>query len=253
MSTHQSITITKEEPVDEAMQKAIAEQNAPEAVDTPAPDGRPGWLPEKFKSPEDLAKAYSELEKRFSTPSEKPTTAIPKADAGPQGNLTLDGFAKEYEETGQLSPESIQKLTSMGIPENVVNNYLEGISAISEKQTQQIYSLVGGEEQYGGMMEWASENLDEAEIDSFNQIMESGTQGARQMAVKGLQARYVQINGQPAKLVQGDTIGPSGGTFRSVAEVTSAMRDPRYAKDPAYRRDVENRLKNSNIMNINSR
>jgi len=28
---------------------------------------RPGWLPEKFKSPEDLAKSYTELEKKIST------------------------------------------------------------------------------------------------------------------------------------------------------------------------------------------
>jgi hypothetical protein len=31
------------------------------------PNLRPEWLPEKFKSPEDLAKSYSELEKRIST------------------------------------------------------------------------------------------------------------------------------------------------------------------------------------------
>jgi hypothetical protein len=251
MSNHQSITITKEVPPDTAMEQAMQEAaNAP--VDAPAPEDRPSWLPEKFKSPEDLAKAYSELEKRFSTPTEKPKT-IPQNENAASTGLNLDEYAKEYEETGALSEESIAKLSSSGIPEPIIRNYLEGIGALSERQSQQIYGIVGGEEQYNSMLEWASETLDEGEIDAFNSIMEQGNNAAMQMAVRGLQARYVQTVGQPSKLIKGETTGPSGGAFRSVAEVTEAMRDPRYKKDPAYRRDVENRLKNSNVMNINSR
>ena len=103
------------------------------------------------------------------------------------------------------------------------------------------------------MLEWASESLEENEIEAFNSIMEQGNPAAMQMAVRGLQARFSQSSGSPAKLIQGDTIGPSGGAFRSVAELTAAMKDPRYHKDPAYRRDVENRLKNSNILTTTSR
>ena len=39
-----------------------AEDTAPKTADT-----RPEWLPEKFKTPEDLAKSYSELEKKMTT------------------------------------------------------------------------------------------------------------------------------------------------------------------------------------------
>jgi hypothetical protein len=252
MSNHQSITVTKEAPPDLAMEKAIQEQQSQAEAPPPAPAvERPGWLPEKFKSPEDLAKAYSELEKRFS--GEKPAGASIEQSASPQGALNLDSYAKEYEDNGSLSEESIQKLVSQGIPESVVRNYLDGVGALSERQTQQIYGLVGGEAQYSSMMEWASDNLDETEIDAFNEIMENGNPSAMQMAVKGLQARYAQTAGQPSKLIQGEVSGPSGGAFRSVAEVSSAMKDPRYQKDPAYRRDVENRLKNSNIFGMNYR
>lgn len=250
MSNHQSITITKEAPVDEAMQKAITEQEAPEVVDTPAPEERPNWLPEKFKSPADLAKAYSELEKRFSTPAEKPK-AEPQADAGTQGGLNIEAYSKEYAENGELSQESISKLVASGIPEPVIRNYLDGVSALSDRQTQQIYGLAGGEQKYNAMLEWASESLEESEIEAFNEIMEQGNQSAMQMAVRGLNARFSQSTPSPSKLIQGDTAGPSGGAFRSIAELTNAMKDPRYQKDPAYRRDIENRLKTSSILNTN--
>lgn len=251
MSNHQSITITKEAPPDTAMEQAMQEA-ASQPVDTPAPEERPGWLPEKFKSAEDLAKAYSELEKRFSTPAEKPK-ATPQADAGTQAGLNLEAYSKEYAETGALSEESISKLAASGIPEPIIRNYLEGIGALADRQSQQIYGLVGGETQYNSMLEWASENLEEGEIEAFNSIMEQGNSASMQMAVRGLQARYTQTVGQPSKLIQGETTGPSGGAFRSIAEVTAAMRDPRYATDPAYRKEVENRLQNSNVMSINSR
>lgn len=234
------------------MEKAMMEVNQ-EPVDDgiQQSDQRPGWLPEKFKSPEDLAKAYSELEKRFSTPAEKPKT-IPQAEAAPQGTLNFDEFSKEYSENGTLSEESIAKLSANGIPENVVRNYLDGLNAITERQTQQIYSIAGGEDKYNSMLEWASESLEENEIEAFNNIMEQGNPAAMQMAVRGLQARFSQSSGSPSKLIQGDTSGFAAG-FRSLAELTAAMRDPRYDKDPAYRKDVESRLKTSNIMNINSR
>ena len=248
MST--KVTFTPEQPVDEAMAKAVAEAQA--AENAPAPVERPQWLPEKFKSPEDLAKAYSELEKRFSTPADKPK-AVEQSDAGTPGALNFDSYAEEYASTGDLSEDSIQKIVAQGIPENLVRNYVNGVKALGDVQTQQIFSMAGGEAQYNSMLEWASENLEEGEIDAFNEIMDGGSTASMQMAVRGLQARYVQMNGQPAKLIQGEVTGPSGGVFRSVAEVVAAMKDPKYHKDPAYRRDIENRLKNSDVFGIANR
>lgn len=241
MSTQ--VTVTPEQPVDVNMEKAIAEAKAAAPVEeTPQ---RPEWLPEKFKDPSELAKAYSELEKKFSAP-EKPK------EATSQG-LDFSAYTQEFAEKGELSQDSVQKLVASGIPENLIANYVEGIKALGEVQTQKVYGLAGGEAQYQTMMDWASENLEESEIDAYNRIMEAGDYSSIQIAVKGLQARFTQVNGQPAKLIQGEVSGPSGGIFRSVAEVTAAMKDPRYSKDPAYRRDVENRLKNSNILGVTSR
>jgi hypothetical protein len=45
-------------------------------------DVRPNWLPEKFKSAEDMAKAYSELEKKQSTETtDEPNMQQMRADA----------------------------------------------------------------------------------------------------------------------------------------------------------------------------
>jgi len=76
METTNSVTInttegtqpTPEQMVEDAHRADLERQQ--KAQD----EGRPDWLPEKFSSPEDMAKAYSELEKKQS----KETTEKPK-------------------------------------------------------------------------------------------------------------------------------------------------------------------------------
>ena len=53
---------TEIEPVDEKVETPEVQQEEPQAEET---QERPEWLPEKFKSAEDMANAYAELEKRM--------------------------------------------------------------------------------------------------------------------------------------------------------------------------------------------
>jgi hypothetical protein len=54
--------------------------------------------------------------------------------------------------------------------------------------------------------------------------------------------------GKQPKLIGGTQSETTSSAFRSVAELTSAMADPRYKNDSAYRKDVERKLANSNVL-----
>jgi hypothetical protein len=244
MSTHQQVTIVRDTAETNGETDALAE--AIKQAENPQPEAttpdRPEWLPEKFKAPEEMAQAYSELEKRLGQ------------GAGNFSVEALEPFSKEFYENGDLSEESIQKVVSLGLPEQVVRAYVDGQKAVLESQTNAIMQTVGGEQQYQSMIEWASENIDETEIDAFNSIMESGNMPSIKMAVEGLRARYEKAAGSSTgKLIQGEATGPAGGAFRSIAEIVAAMKDPRYARDPAYRKDVESRVALSNALGVNAR
>lgn len=243
MSTHQQVTIVRDtaesnKEVD-ALAQAQAEAAAPPEQEPQA--DRPQWLPEKFKQPEELASAYMELEKRLSSGST------------PFNVEALEPFSKEFHENGDISEESVQKIVAMGLPEPVVRAYVDGQKAMMESQTNSVMQAVGGEAQYQAMTEWASNNIPEAEIDAFNSIIESGNIPSIKMAVEGLKARYEKSTGTQGRLIQGEVSGPSGGAFRSIAEIVEAMKDPRYARDPAYRKDVESRVALSNALGVNAR
>ena len=47
--------------LEQAQEQPTADTSVAKASDEVQEEQRPGWLPEKFKSPEDLAKSYGEL------------------------------------------------------------------------------------------------------------------------------------------------------------------------------------------------
>lgn len=209
------------------------------------PQDRPQWLPPKFQSPEDLAQAYTELEARFTQVNQQNF-----GDKVAQANISEDemrSFSSEFMQLGTLSEKSFKDLEARGIPRYVVESYIEGQKAVADSQVAGIYNAVGGQQQYEAMIGWAADTLPENEIDAFNAMIDSGDPNMVQFAVQGLQARYAAMNASP-RLMQGGTAGPGTSPFRSLAEVTAAMRDPKYRVDPAYRKDVEARLAISNII-----
>ena len=223
-------------------------QNTDESVESSGEE-RPEWLPEKFQSPEDLAKAYSELEKQYHSKAEKndeePTESNPSSE---QVNSTIKTASDEYAEYGQLSEETFKALEANGISRNLVDLYISGIEAVSQQQSESLMNEVGGEANYKAMSKWASTALTDDEQEVFNNTVESGDTKAALMAIRGLYARYTSDGGRSVNLYQGDTVGAGVSPFNSAAQVTEAMKDPRYAKDPAYRAHIEKRLSISNVI-----
>jgi hypothetical protein len=217
----------------------------------PQPEGeRPEWLPEKFQSPEDLAQAYSELEKQYHSKGEETTEQSVDEDPVPQEyvNSTIQSASDEYAERGHLSDETFKALEASGLSRDLVERYINGVEASSQQQTESLMSEVGGEANYQAMSEWASTALTEDEQEVFNATVESGDNNAALMAIRGLYARYSSDGGKALNLYQGDTVGAGVTPFTSTAQVTEAMQDARYGKDPAYRAHIEKRLSVSSII-----
>jgi len=236
-------------------------------------EDRPEALPEKFKSVEDLAKAYSELEKKLGNPrkSEDVTEDVKKDEnkqsdskeaeegekegeksedqTGAPKSHDLSKFSEEWAEKGELSETSYKELQKLGYPQEFVDTYIEGFQALQDRQVGEVYKTVGGEDNYKAMTEWASANLPENEVASYDNIITGNDPSQTKLAVKGLWAQYTEANGKQPKLIGGSQSGVSSVTpFRSTAEVVKAMSDPRYSTDSAYRKDVEKRLEFSDVL-----
>lgn len=240
-------------------EEAEAEEAARAEAAKAAKEGRDPQLPEKFKSVEDLAKAYRELEQRQgSKPTQLPKigeSAIPTPKPGEEpakGTVTpeeLAALTDEFAQKGQLTDESYTKLTERGIPRPLVDQYIAGQMALGEQRVAQVLDAAGGKDNYLAMIQWADANLNPAEKASFNESVQKGDIGRATFAVRGLAAQFTQARGQTPQLLKGrPTSGDGPAPFRDIAEWESAVNDPRYDKSEAFRKDVIARLERSNIL-----
>lgn len=257
----ETLNTYKEQPPTEEQQQHDKAMLDKVAQSEQAGQERPEWLPEKFKSAEDMAKAYSELEKKMSGPKPEQTetpensnepdpesaSATEVADVLNKAGVDFNELQAEYNAEGGLTDAAYEKLEKAGFPKSLVDTWIAGQQAMATDMYESVFGSVGGEDNYNQMVEWAADNLPQSEIDAFNKAVDSGDVNMINFAVNGLSARYRSEVGTEPRLVQGETSGTSGGSFQSAAELTAAMRDPRYQNDPAYRKAVADKLKRSNV------
>jgi hypothetical protein len=227
----ESITITEEETGSEA---PVAEDNLSE---------RPEWLPEKFSSPEDMAKSYGELEKKMSSPNDTPEADIETPKGEP---VSFSKFADEYEAGGELSNDSFTELEGMGYPREMVETYIKGMQSGATADVAAVMDVAGGKEGYAELTDWAKQSLDTKELELYNNMVDGGTENAK-MAVEWLASKREAAEGSEPSLLQGRASAASKDEFRSTAQVVAAMKDPRYGKDSAYTKDVEEKLGRSSV------
>tara|TARA_R100000231_G_scaffold57516_1_gene47536 strand:- start:4863 stop:5624 length:762 start_codon:yes stop_codon:yes gene_type:complete len=241
---------TENEEITLEQQAEMQEEAVAASEEQPATEERPEWLDEKFNSPEDLAKAYNELQKKLSEPKEE--TEEVASEETPSDNIDSSGAVGkatlEFEEKGELSEETFAELEKAGLPKEYVESYIAGQQALVERNALDLYNSIGGEEEYDGMIQWAGESLSEQEVETFNELVVNGTPEQQRLAIKGLHAQYRGATGSGPVLKQGTTSGNSVKPFSSTKELQRAMSDRRYAEVPSYREEVERRLSVSNIL-----
>ena len=220
-----------------------------------------GMLAGKYKNAQDLEKAYMELEKKLGSGSrdeseEESYDEEPVEEESRDYSDISDLFAlagDEYSESGQLSAETLEAFSSMSSQE-LVQAYFEMQAQqpsqsgreLSNQEVNQLQNLVGGQQAYNQLTSWAAENFSEGEIEAFDSLIESGNTNAIQLALQALYYRYTDAMGVEGNMLTGKP-ARSQDAFRSQQELISAMSDPRYDSDPAYRQDVINKLERSDI------
>ena len=217
----------------------------------------------KFEDAEALEKAYIELQSKLGEPKEeKAEVKEEKTEAKEEVKEEPKEEEPDYEFLDKLWEESknekysddiLDKLNDMK-PADVAQlylNYRSGVDTepqeLTQEQATELQKSVGGEKQYNTMLQWASNNFDEAEISRYDKVMESGDPDAAYFAVQALAAKYNDGVGVEGKMLTGKPAKAEGDNFRSQAEVVRAMSDPRYESDPAYRQDIYDKLERSNL------
>ena len=192
-----------------------AEQEALEVAEG-LENGDQPLLAGKFKDSQSLEQAYLELQRKLGEPKE---------DVRDEEGVEETEAPEEVEETSDEE---------------------EGES-LTEAQAQELFKMVGGEKAYKSMITWAGQNLSQEEISMYDSVMGKGDPNAIFFAVQALAGKYGEATGKEGQMLSGKAAREENAGFQSQAQLVEAMSDPRYDRDPAYRRSVLNKLANSDV------
>ena len=217
------------EVADEAMPHRVEDEK-------PAKEERPAWLDEKFAKPEDLAKSYDELQKKFSqgkhkAPDEYSTDVLTEAGYELDDPVvdTYLGWAKKYNVNQEAFDELAGAITQMS-GENV---------AAAEADYQAEFDKLGpnAREIIQSNVDWADGQLrkgllSKPQREKFNEIF---ADAESQIILQTLRTWSGDLSKIPLAPVAEDQL--SDADFD--VEMGSRIADPRYQSDPAFRLKVE--------------
>ncbi len=217
----------------------------------------------KYENAQELEKAYIELEKKLGSqgktdapsedsqePPETEAKEEKKEEKADESTTILDDLWSQAQDN-KYSDETIEQLNKMS-SSDIAKMHLQYRAAnqpkdLTEENVKELKGIVGGEENYANMMDWATKSLNKQEVDMFDAVMEKGDPLAAFFAVRSLAYRYNDAVGYDGKMVTGKAPKQNSDVFRSQAEVVRAMGDPRYEQDPAYRQDIMEKLQRSDV------
>lgn len=214
----------------------------------------------KYKNAEELEKGYLELQQKLNTKEEQPAQQEEQAEeTEPEGTILDQLWDEATSEKGEYSRETLDELNKMSVEDlaqmhldyrNSVQNAEPEGRDLSEADIKELKGIVGGEKNYANMIDWAQKSLNEQEVKMFDAVMERGDPLAAFFAVRSLAYAYNDAIGYDGNMVQGKAPRQSNDQFRSQQEVIAAMSDERYENDPAYRRDIMEKLERSPNVNF---
>lgn len=223
-------------------------------------------MPDKFKgkSAEEIARAYAELEKmRNKQPSKEDLASEDPADDSafvnpmldegrPEGSKDVPGeafvqFIEEYDSNGGLSEASYAKLQELGYNKAFVDEKIEYINYKRDKEVEAVLTPYGGREEFKKVSAWASANFSEQQLENINIQLASGNKQTQDAVLSSLFMGYKQsvTTATPPQDVTLHTNQPQSVRVEGYAtksEYLKDAKDPRYDKDPGYRKQVEKKM-----------
>ena len=261
-------------------QEELAQQFLGEPEEgTPAVQTDPGedLIGGKFRSQDDLLKAYQELEKKQSQAS-GPDSAAPSqsqnytaeqavevygediVSAVNEAGLSMADLMWQADNGGDISEHYDALAQAVGVPRQVVENYVAKAQAgggeqavMSDADEAAIINEVGGQDAFNQLSGWAKQNLDANELAEYNATVDSGNTQAIRWALKALQAKSAPAAPSEPKLIRGQAPAETQRRFNSKAEVLEAMnkRDSKgrrlYDVDTEYQRKFAELMNNSDV------
>lgn len=146
---------------------------------------------------------------------------------------------EEYEENGDLTKETREKLSKIGISGEVLDKFIEGQHALAETERNKLAECIGGRANYDEVLKWSGENLEQDEITSINKVTDKNI---LKIILKDLKNRMEEKEGKLPEYTKGEGGKGAKDIYHSQAEMFEDIKNPKYKKDEFYRATVQKKI-----------
>lgn len=192
---------------------------------TPGQGERPDWLPEKYKSAEDTARAFKELEKRLG--------GAPEQYDWSKGSGWVDPDYQPFHDMAAFAK-------SKHVPQEVMDNMLDTVGKYLDEfniNYDEEKAALGenAEERLRVLNNWAKSNFSEDTYRSLTSNLRTAD------AVKAIEEMRT-------KMIESNTTIPTGNEVSqptyTMEEIQKEMTDniETYKKDPAFRKQIQQKI-----------
>lgn len=257
---------------------------AAETYDTISANYVPEDTPADTPAPvEESAAEGAPVEESATPVEEAPTEAAPVEEAAAEGDSTpepsddelggddsteqaladeagisVDALAEEFtSNNGQWSEETTAKLvsaveklldTDSEEAAQLVQDFAEGKRAQAKLVAIDLYSVIGGEQEYPAIQKWAQANLSAEDIAAHDRAIQNAQKAndleGMKDALRLLKSKYDSHVGTARTVVESDGAPSSNEPpIMSVQELATIKASPEYKADPNYRARVSARLR----------
>lgn len=166
------------------------------------------------------------------------------ATAVEQAGLDFASLETQIVESGDIGEDEYKALASIGIPEDIVKEYIANIKMRATDQVEEVIDAFGGDENLAKVRAWAHDNYTEAELLDIDKSLSDPNRYKATVDMLRQRAGVIPGNvGEPAKAPNAFGGGDDGVKgYASDAEMQVDIRNPKYKTDPAFRQEVTRRV-----------
>lgn len=242
-------TILTEEQVNNVVEGKKINENLEETVTLPSDD----VIPEKYvgKTAEEvykLMKIENDYKKNQDTKTED--TKVEDTKTEDNKEEIPEDVVKEYTEKllkngGEFTEEDYKKLAEQGYSKDLVDNYKKGVETKQAEEIKQTFiEAETTQEEFKKAGEWARDNWSETRITEFNEAINEAYATNNKTIQKALIRSLTDgFNNAPKKVETFHSNTPNVSDAITGYDTKSSYikdaNDPRYAKDPSFRKIVE--------------
>lgn len=182
-------------------------------------------------------KPTEEAKKEVETASDQEVTDIVQ-----RAGLDPVELQTQLRNNGALTDEAIAALQKQGISKELIDIYVDNWNFRVESQRTSALEYAGGEASWNEMSQWAAQNLPEAEVNRYNDLLATNEW---KVAVDALRVRMASANPEPRLVGGSETVGGTSFGYRSKSEMKADMSNPKYSSDPSFRRQVMQKIQSA--------